>query len=338
MAGTLRWGVLGAAGIARMAVGPAIARSRNGTLAALASRNAEAATAWANEAGIHRLHASYAALLDDADIDAVYIPLPNSAHAEWAIAAARAGKHVLCEKPLALRAEEAQAVVDACAQHGVLLLEGFMYRFHPQHARVRALIDGGAIGEIVDVQVNLSVDLMSPADPANVRFVPGLGGGCLLDMGCYVASIPRMVLGEEPASVHGTWRIDERFGVDVGAAAIMTFPSGRTALASCSFEGNGQGSYRIIGRKGVIEVPRGIIPGLGDRISETLIIVADENGRRTEESLPPVDQYQLMVEAFADAVLHGTPLPVSPDDAVANMRVLDAWAESARTGKVAAVG
>jgi D-xylose 1-dehydrogenase (NADP+, D-xylono-1,5-lactone-forming) len=317
-------------------VGPAIARSNNGTLAALASRNTNASAKWASKLGIPHIYSTYAALLGDPDIDAVYIPLPNSAHAEWAINAAKAGKHVLCEKPLALDADQAGVVVDACARHGVMLLEGFMYRFHPQHSRVRAIIDTGTIGEIVEVQAHLSVDIMSPVDAGNIRFIPALGGGCLLDMGCYVSSISRMVMGEEPTSIQGTWRVDERFNVDVSASAIMTFPSGRSAVASCSFEGNGQGFYRIVGRKGMIEVPRGILPGLGDRESETLLIVSDANGRRIEESLPPVDQYQLMVEAFADAILRGIPLPVSSDDAVANMHVLDAWAESARSGRAIA--
>lgn len=327
----VRFGILGASGIARLAVIPAMANSRNARPVALATRNPAAAD-WVRGVGIRTIHRSYDDLIADPEVDAVYIPLPNSEHARWATAAARAGKAVLCEKPLATNAKEAQGVMDVCASVGAPLLEGLMYRFHPQHARVRNLISDGAIGDVVEVQAHLSVDLMSPPDPANVRFDPALGGGALLDMGCYAIHVCRSVLGTEPIAVLGHWTLDKNFGVDSAAAGILEFPGERRGVVSCSFKGNGQGYYRIVGRRGLIDVPRGLILGLGDRDPCALIVIVDENGGRREETFAAIDQYQLMIEAFADTVLsEGISAPAT--DSVANLEVLDAFAESARTGR-----
>ena len=208
-----------------------------------------------------------------------------------------------------------------------------MYRFHPQHRRVLALVASGAIGEIVEVRTHLSVDIMNPPDPGNIRLKPKLGGGALLDMGCYMISVARMVYGIEPVAVRSWWKIDDRFEVDVAAGGVLEFPGRRIALVSCSFEGFGNGFYSVIGRKGVIEAPRAIIQGLGTRLGEALIITMDSDGRRTEETIEPLDHYQLIVEAFADAVLNKTPAPLPPSDSLANMRALDAFARSAREGR-----
>ena len=327
----LRIGVLGAAGIARAAVVPAIRASRNATVAGIASRN-PASAEWVIEAGLPLVN-GYQTLLESPDVDAIYLPLPNHEHAHWAMRAADAGKAVLCEKPLAMNAEEAARVVAHCARLNVPLMEGFMYRFHPQHARARAIIAAGEIGDPVEVHAHLSVDIMSPVDPTNVRFDAKKGGGTLLDMGCYTIHIARSIFGTEPESVLARWTLDPALGVDTDTAAILEFPGGRTASISCSFRGNAQGIYRIIGRKGVIDMPRGIIAGLGTRLGETIIAVTDPDGNRREEKLEDIDHYRLMIEAFADAVLTGTPVPAPTDDAVRNMRVLDAVAASAREGR-----
>lgn len=331
MAQKLRIGVLGAAGIARAAVVPAIQASRNATLVAIASRNPTNAN-WVQQAGIPLVE-GYDALLQRDDIDAVYIPLPNHEHAPWTKRAADAGKAVMCEKPIALNADEAAEVVAHCARKNVVLMEGFMYRFHPQHTHARAIIDAGTIGDPIEVHAHLSVDLMSPADPANVRFDPAKGGGALLDMGCYTVHIARSVFGCEPTSVLARWTIDPEFGVDTDTAAILEFPGGRTASISCSFRGNGQGIYRVVGRNGVIDLPRGIIAGLGSRIAETVVAVTDPDGYRREDLIPGVDHYRLMVEHFADVILDGVQLVRPGNDAVLNMRVLDAIAVSAREGR-----
>jgi predicted dehydrogenase len=333
----LNWGILGAASIARSAVAPAIKASNNGVLAAVASRNADSAQRFADELGVAKTVESYEALLADPTIDVIYNPLPNALHAEWSKRAAEAGKAVLCEKPLTMEAGTAERLIAECAAAKQPLMEAFMYRFHPQHRRVLEIIESGEIGDVVEVRSHLSVDLMSPPDPSNVRFKSELGGGALLDMGCYGISICRMIFGETPRSVRGWWHLDETFGVDVTAAGILEFSGGRVGLPSCSFVGSGQGFYTVIGRSGTIEVPRGIIPGQGDRFPQALIIVTDHRGARRSEELPDIDQYQLMVEAFGDAVINGNPVPLSNDDTIANMKVLDAFARSAKSGSVETV-
>lgn len=328
----LKWGVLGAAGIAKIAVIPAINAARNSRVVSLASRNPAQARASFAELGVEAIVDSYEAVIADPNVDAVYIPLPNHLHAEWAMRAADAGKAVLVEKPLGLNEAEAKRVVEHCAAKNVPLMEGFMYRFHPQHARVLQLIADGAIGEVREVRAHLSVDLMNPPDASNVRFKPEWGGGALLDMGCYTTEVTRMIFGSEPKAVRAWWDIDKTFGVDVTTAAILDFGEGRIGTTSCSFKANAQGRYEVVGTKGIIEAPRGIIPGLLTRESETIVAVMDGDGRRREETLPAVDHYQLMVEAFADAVLDSTVVPRDPQHSVRNMRVLDAIARSARQG------
>lgn len=327
----LRWGVLGAAEIAREAVIPAIQASTNGRVTAIASRDPTRATEFARAFAIEHVSDSYDALLDRSDIDAVYIPLPNSLHAEWSIRAAEAGKAVLCEKPIATDTAEAQRVAEACSRLGVPLMEGFMYRFHPQTARAREIVRTGAIGELREVRAHLSVNFMQPPDPANVRLQKGLGGGTLLDMGCYTSDIARMFFAAEPVSVTATWRMDERFGVDVTTTGVLEFQEGYATM-SCSFAAGGQGSYVLVGTQGQIEMPRGIIPGLGTRAAEAIIVVVDADGHRREERFAPADQYRLMAEAFARAAMTGGQVALSPADSIRNMRVLDAWARAASSG------
>ncbi|MCA0431982.1 MAG: Gfo/Idh/MocA family oxidoreductase [Proteobacteria bacterium] len=333
MTDKIRWGVLGGTSwIARDAIMPGIRKSRNGVLAATASRDPdEARRRYGEEAGVRIM--GYDELIADPAIDAIYIPLPNSMHAEWALKAAKAKKPVLCEKPLGLDAAEVATMFAAFEQAGVPLMESFMYRFHPQHARVREIIDSGVIGEVLEVRSHLSNNMMSPPDPKNVRMIPELGGGVLLDMGCYVVSSARMVMQAEPLSIRGWQKLDKRFGVDVADGAVLEFPGGRMAVVSCSFETTGLGHYSVIGRNGMIEVPRGLVLGLGNFVPEALIVTVDKNGKRSEELLPANDHYQLTVEAFADAVIHGKPVPLSPQDSLGNAKVLDAWIKSVREGR-----
>lgn len=328
----LRWGVLGASNIALVAVIPAIQASSNGRVVALATRGA--ANADLRSLGIERVHKGYEALLADPGVDAVYIPLPNSMHLEWVIRAAEAGKAILCEKPLALNADEARQLVETCARLKVPLMEAFMYRFHPQTRRVHQLIREGAIGDLREVRAHLSVNILSDPDPTNIRFKPELGGGTLLDMGCYTVDLSRQIFGETPRRVRAWSHVDPRLGVDVSMAAILEFSGDRIALPDSSFLAGAQGTYMIVGTEGVIEVPRGFIPGLGSRVPEGLIIVADADGRRREEAFAPADHYRLMAEAFADAILNGTPVPYPASDSIENMRVLDAIMRASRSGRV----
>lgn len=332
MADRVRWGVLGAAGIARIALIPAMRAARNARLAALASRDPAQAALDLAGLDVPRIVPGYEALIHDPAIDAVYIPLPNHMHAEWAMRAADAGKAVLVEKPIGLDEAEARRVFDHCAARRAPVMEGFMYRFHPQHARVLQLIAEGVIGEVREVRAHLSVDLMSGGDTGNVRFKPAWGGGTLLDMGCYTTEIARMIFGCEPRSVRAWWDLDPDLGIDLTTVAILDFGDGRVGTVSSSFKANAQGRYEVIGTKGTIEVPRGIIPGLTTRVSETVIVVMDGDGHRREEELPAADHYQLMLEAFGDAILSGDPAPRTAAQSLGNMRVLDAIACAARDG------
>jgi xylose dehydrogenase (NAD/NADP) len=327
----LRWGVLGTAGIARSEVAPAIQASSNGRVTALAGRDPKRNAEFARAFAIKDVFGSYKALLDSPDVDAVYIPLPNSLHAEWAMKAADAGKPVLCEKPLALNAAEGRRVVEHFARKNVPLMEGFMYRFHPQNVHALKLARDGAIGDVREVRAHLSVDIMADA-AGNVRFDKALGGGSLLDMGCYTVSTARRFLGE-PIAALASFDIDPKTGVDLSAAAILEFPGGRTALVSSSFKASGQGLYQVIGTEGAIDVPRAFILGMGSRVAEGLVVVSDPDGRRKETAFEPANHYRLMVEAFAEAVLSSKPVPYPPEDAINNMRALDAIAESACSGR-----
>jgi predicted dehydrogenase len=332
LASGLRWGVLGTADIARSQVVPAIHASRNGRVVAVAGRDPQRTADFAATLAIDRTFETYAELIASPDVDAIYIPLPNSLHAEWSLAAADAGMPVLCEKPLALSANEARHVVERFAAKGVSLMEGFMYRFHPQNVRVLELIADGAIGTVREMRAHLSVDIMQAAGSGNVRFDKALGGGSLLDMGCYAVNVVRRIFGEEPVAVMGNLDLDKTSGVDLAASALLLFSDGRSASVSSSFRANGQGTYQVIGTMGTIEVPRAFIPGMGSRAAEGLVIVVDADGHRVETRFEPVDQYRLLVEAFATAVLSGRPVPYAPQDAVDNLRVLDAIAASARSG------
>jgi D-xylose 1-dehydrogenase (NADP+, D-xylono-1,5-lactone-forming) len=197
MADRIRWGILDTGRQALLRFIPGVAASRNGVVAAIAGRDQGRAQDAATQLGIERAYGSYEALPADPGVDAIYNPLPNSMHGEWTRRAAEAGKPVLCEKPLARDAAEAQAMVDGCRRHGVLLMEAFMYRFHPRHVRVRALLDEGAIGEIRLVRAT-NTFLMDPINPRNVRLQGSLAGGALMDVGCYTVNAARMLFGEEP--------------------------------------------------------------------------------------------------------------------------------------------
>jgi D-xylose 1-dehydrogenase (NADP+, D-xylono-1,5-lactone-forming) len=329
----LRWGVMSTANIGQIALIPAIQQSALGRVEVLASRDIEKARRVASSFGIGRVAGSYEALLEDQDVDAVYIPLPNSMHVEWTVRAAAAGKSVLCEKPLATSAEGVREEIEACKKHGVSLMEGFMYRFHPQTRRMQQLIASGAIGQVREVRAHLSVNILRGIDRSNIRYRDSLGGGALLDMGCYAVNISRMIFGGEPRSVIGRLRDDAGLGVDTSVAGILEFAEG-FATIGCSFAADGQGSYTIVGTEGVIEVPRGIIPGLGTRAAQGLIVVIDPDGNRREELFEPANQYRNMVDAFAEAVLNKQPVPLPPEDGLNNIKVLEALVRSSTNNAV----
>ena len=249
----LRIGILGCANIAR-SFSRDVADSPAVQVVAVASRNQATAEAFARDQGIPQALGSYQALLDDPAVDAVYLPLPNSLHADWAIAAAAHGKHVLCEKPLALGLAQAQAMFAAAKQHGVMLLEAYPYWFQPQTGDLVALLQSGAIGTVRSVQASFGFNLAQPA--GNIRMNPGLGGGALLDVGSYPLSLIRLVMGQAPVQV----RADVRWAgsgpddsVDIAMAATLHYADGRQAQMSCAMDSALHRHAQIVGSAGVIE-------------------------------------------------------------------------------------
>jgi predicted dehydrogenase len=323
----IRWGILGVAGIAVRALVPAIAASDNGVLHAIASREPARARDAARAHGFAKAHDSYAALLDDPDVDAVYIPLPNSMHREWTIRAAEAKKHVLCEKPLGLSAGECREMIAACREHGVALMEAFMYRFHPRTIRAAAMAAAGEIGDHRLVRASFTSALRSER---NIRLDPALGGGALWDVGCYCVNVTRMLLGEpEEVSAHAVWGST---GVDEILAGTMRFPAGRLGVFDCGLRAARKQEVEAASAAATLRLPWAFLPGTGD----VPIVVARVRDGRTEEQTETIggaDQYRLMVEAFGEAVQAGRPVPYDPEDTVRNHAVIEALYASARSGR-----
>ncbi len=244
----IRLGILGCANIARQFARD-VAPSAAGTLAAVASRSSDKAAAFAAEFGIARCHASYEALLADDGIDAVYIPLPNHLHAEWAIRATEHGKHVLCEKPLAMSRAEAAAMFDAARRHGVMLLEAYPYWFQPQTGLLAELLRAGAIGRVLQVQASFGFTLRNPD---NIRMRPETGGGALLDAGSYPASLIRLVMGEAPQRVSAI-ATAAATGVDLATTATLDYGDGRQAQLRCAMNVAHHRHASIVGSDGWIE-------------------------------------------------------------------------------------
>lgn len=325
MSETVRWGILSTANIGRKAVAPAIRTSKNGRLLAVASRDEEKARAYAREFAMPRSYGSYEALLTDTDIDAVYIPLPNSLHKEWTIKAAEAGKHVLCEKPLGLTAQECLDMDEAARTNGVNLMEAFMYRFHPRTEAAIKLVRGGGLGTVKLIRSSFTFEL---TNPGNIRLNPDLGGGSLRDVGCYCVNVSRTLMGEEPTKVQAfaTWGDS---GVDEEMVATLRFPGNRFAQFHCALTLPRQEVYEVVGKAGNFTVPSAFLPGTSDaEIEESGSGLEPES--RTFEG---VDEYQLMVEHFADCLLTDQEPRYSAEEAAANMRVIEALYRSAHNGK-----
>lgn len=319
---TLRFGVLSTADIALRKVIPAIQRADRCAVVAIASRGAERAQAAAATLGIPRAHGSYEALLADPEVDAVYIPLPNHLHRDWAIAAARAGKHVLCEKPLATTVADAERIVDAAADAGVLLMEAFMYRLHPSWQAVLDVVASGRIGRVLAVQSWFSY---YNDDPTNIRNIAAAGGGALYDIGCYNVHLSRLLFGAEPDDVAATILRDPATGVDILTSAILRFGDGQ-ATFTCTTRAETDQRVHVYGAAGriSIDIPFNIPP---DRPTTIRIVAGGDPpvAPATEVmSFPTADPYSVEAETFARAVLDGHPLPTPPSDAVANLRVIEA--------------
>jgi len=326
----LRWGILSTANIAREKVIPGIQGADRCRVVAIASRDVVRAREVAAAAGIPKAHGSYEALLADPEVDAVYIPLPNHLHAEWTIAAARAGKHVLCEKPLAMTAADAERMIEACETGGVRLMEAFMYRHHPSWVAVRELVTSGRIGRLVTVQSWFSY---FNDDAANIRNILAYGGGALFDIGCYSVNLSRMLFDAEPRRVEASVLRDSASGVDILTSALLEFDEG-TATFTCSTRAEDDQRVHIYGTEGRISIgiPFNIPPNLPSQVFLTR--GGDPPVSPTTETLTfaAADPYSAEASRFAAAILDGEPTPVPPADAIANLQVIERIFEAARPG------
>jgi predicted dehydrogenase len=295
---------------------------------AIGSRDPDRAATTAAALGIPRHHGSYDDLLADPDVDAVYNPLPNHLHAPWTVRAAAAGKHVLCEKPLALDVAEATTMIEGCRQAGVVLMEAFMYRVHPMWTRVHELVTGGAIGELQAIQAFFSYRNL---DPHNIRNVAAYGGGALMDIGCYPINVARWLFGEEPADVIGSVRFDPSFGTDVLSSAVLDF-GGRHATFTCSTQLEPDQRVHIIGTEGrlLVEIPFNIPPDRPTRIIRFAGGDPPVAPGLEVIDIPTADPYTVQADAFAAAVLDGTPVPIPPEDALGTLAVIERVIASAR--------
>jgi D-xylose 1-dehydrogenase (NADP+, D-xylono-1,5-lactone-forming) len=328
----LRWGILGCARIARRGLIPGIRASRSSTVHAIASRDLATARTWSEEFGVPRAHGSYQKLVDDPEVDAVYIPLPNELHRPWVLAAASAGKHVLCEKPLALDSDEARLLVAYCRDRDVLLMEAFMWRHQPRTLEIRRKVAEGAIGTLRLIRASFSF----PIDGDDWRLDPARGGGALWDVGCYGVSTARLFAAAEPRQLQAFAHFGDT-GVDLSLSALLEFPDGLSATIDCSFEQPFRCVYELVGTRAVIEVPDAYLPptqGKPTALLRTIgsvsnLRMAGDEARTLE--FEPVNQYAAMVDAFARSVSAGK-LEVPGEDGLNQMIVLDQLRDAAKRG------
>jgi xylose dehydrogenase (NAD/NADP) len=325
----LRWGILGAARVNERLL-PAIVEASNSELVAIASRRPGAAAdtlaKYAPEQRSVRVYDRLEALLDDADIEAVYLPMANEEHAEWALKAMERGKHVLVEKPMALKVSDIEAIEAAARKHSVTVMEGFMYRFHPQHGRVRELLASGLVGEIKYVRTAFSF-MMRPARMYRIDRDIAHGGGAMWDIGCYAIHTARMWFDEAPMAVTAMAKYVAS-GADVSTSGLIDFGEGKRAHFDFSFECTRRSEYEITGTKGILKCHTvWAMPG-----DVPVISWSTEDGQRGEEELAPANHFRLEIEHFSDCVLKGQAPGLSLEDAKANCRTIVAALKSMASG------
>lgn len=311
----IQWGILSTATIAVEQVIPAIQQSKCGKVLAIASRSPEKAKNVAMEFDIPKYHENYDALLADPEVEAIYIPLPNHLHVEWAIKALRAGKHVLVEKPIALNVKEAQELADEAKRHPELkVMEAYMYKFHPQWIQVRKMLKDGIIGQLEMIQSSFSFFDDNPNSIINVK---EYGGGSLMDVGCYPVSISRYLFDAEPVRVLSSQECHPDFGVDITTSGILEFEKGRTIFFS-SIQLMEHQEVKLFGAKGKIEFEVPFNPPYDQSVT---VKVITEDGTEVVV-FEPCNQYGLQTDAFSKAIIEDTEVPVSLEDAVNNMKVI----------------
>jgi predicted dehydrogenase len=317
----VRWGILSTAKIGTGQVIPAMQAGESCDIVAIASRDLDRAQAVAGQLDIPKAYGSYEALLADPEIDAVYNPLPNHMHVPWSVQALEAGKHVLCEKPIALTAAEAKRLLDASRQHPELkVMEAFMYRFHPQWQRAKHLVEAGEIGELQTIQ---SFFAYYNVDPSNIRNQADIGGGGLMDIGCYCISLSRFIFGAEPDRVFGIVEYDLDFDTDRLASGVLEFEAG-TATFTCATQLTPFQRVNIFGNRGRVEIE---IP-FNAPVDRPCRMWHQKGDHVEEIVLPVANQYTIQGNLFSQAVLNDTPVPTPLEDAVNNMRVIEAVVHS----------
>lgn len=322
----IRWGIVSTAKIAREKVIPAMQRGTYSEVTAIASRNQAQAEAVAGRLHINKVFGSYEAMLNDPDIDALYIPLPNDLHVEWAIKGLQAGKHILCEKPIALSSAEAKKLLNASKEYPRLkIMEAFMYRFHPQWVHAKKLVQEGQIGELITIQSFFSYYNI---DPDNIRNKKQTGGGGMMDIGCYCVSLSRFVFDKEPVKVFGAVEYDPVMGTDRIASAILDFGSG-TASFTCSTQLIPYQRVNIFGTEAriEIEIPFNALP------DKEMNIWLHAKGGSEVIRFDAVDQYTIQADLFSQAILEDLPVPTGLEDAVNNMTAIEEIIESAAEGR-----
>lgn len=324
----VQWGVLSTAGIAQKQLIPAFLRADNAEVTAIASgSNLKKAEEIAGRFGIPTAYDSYEKLLNDPKVDAVYIPLPNHLHKEWVMKAAENGKHILCEKPAALNADDVVEMKEVCEEHGVLFMEAFMYHFHEQHNRVKEIIDAGEIGDVRFMRAAFSFYLANKEN--NIRTSSEKGGGSIYDIGCYAIHSIRNILREEPDSVYTHGVVDPDYGVETDAVGYLEFSNGIRAMFDSSFNLSNRSEYEVVGTEGRIIVPRAYRPD--NNGGDGLVIIEKAGVQRTETI--NTDQYRSQVEHISQAILDGKKeLYHDLENTINNMRVIDACYESISNG------
>jgi len=321
----LRWGLICTARINRSVI-PAIRASERAELVAVASRDLAQAQDYARRWDIPKAHGSYQALLNDPEVDVIYNALPNNLHCEWTVKAAEAGKHILCEKPLALTVEEVDRMIEAARRNRVVLLEAFMYRYHPQTLKAQELVRQGAIGDLRLIRAVFSYTLDRPGD---VRLDPALGGGSLWDVGCYPVSFARAIVGSDPVEVFG-WQVLGDSGVDMDFAGQMRFADGTLAQFDSSFQAVFRWGAEVIGSQGMLVLDNPWKPGAA---REPVGIRLLRDGGEERVSVEGVNAYLCEVEAMADCILDGAQPILSLSDSRGNVATLNALYQSARMGR-----
>ena len=322
----LNWGILSTARIANLHVIPATQQSETGRVLAIASRSSEKASEFSDRFGIERHYGSYEELLADPDVDAIYNPLPNSMHLEWSIRAAEAGKHILCEKPLGVDVAECRQMIAAARKHGVLLIEAFWYRHHPQHQPVRDAIAEGRLGKIRQIRGYLHVDIANLS--SNIRMSKELAGGTLMDGGCYPVNLCRWLYQAEPRVVTAIMDVDPNHGVEVSFNGILDFGDGQVGLVSSGFKYARKVSYQVFGERGYALVEK-FLNSDHDEATARLVI----DGRPCEYHFPPINAYTLQADAFAACLRNGTESLTPAEDAIGNMATIQALYRSSREGR-----